>query len=45
VRVRLIGTSNPEGAAAEAQTQAELLAGAVGRELRFEGGSLDRAET
>lgn len=45
VRVQLIGTSNPEGAAAEAQIQAELLADAVGLELRFEGGSLDRTET
>ncbi len=41
VRVRLAGTSNPEGAAAEAQTQAELLARALGVELRFEVKPLD----
>ncbi len=36
VRVRLSGTSNPEGAAAEATMQAELLAQALGVRLRFE---------
>lgn len=41
VRVRLAGTSNPEGAAGEAQTQSELLARALGAELRFEVKPLD----
>ncbi|HEU4355657.1 MAG TPA: Ppx/GppA phosphatase family protein [Actinomycetota bacterium] len=43
VRVRLTGTSNPEGAAAEAQIQSELLAAALGVDLRFEGRTFERA--
>lgn len=45
VRIRLAGTSNPEGAAGEAQTQGELLARALDTELRFEARPLDRATT
>lgn len=45
VRVRLTGTSNPEGAAAEAQIQSELLAAALGTDLRFEGGPFERTHT
>ena len=43
VRVRLSGTSNPDGAAAEARSESELLAEALGVEIRFEASSLDRS--
>lgn len=36
VRVRLVGTSNPEGAATEAAAQAELLAQVLGAQIRFD---------
>jgi exopolyphosphatase/guanosine-5'-triphosphate,3'-diphosphate pyrophosphatase len=43
VVVRLTGTSNPEGAAAEARGESELLAQSLGVPVRFEATALDRA--
>jgi exopolyphosphatase/guanosine-5'-triphosphate,3'-diphosphate pyrophosphatase len=43
VRVRIAGTANPEGAATEAGTQAELLARALGLEVRVDIEPLDPA--